>query len=367
MAVSKIQLKKRIALNLYKRYKKNTAKLHSLNYIFWECTLRCNLNCLHCGSDCKKDAHVKDMPVNDFLKAIDQIKEKVNPRETMVVFTGGEPLVRKDIEKAGLELYKRGFPWGMVTNGMLLSETRLNSLLKSGLRALTISLDGLESSHNWLRNNRNSYERAIAAIKLLPGTENLDYDVVTCVNRKNFNELGEIRDLLIKTGVKDWRIFTIFPVGRAKVNEFLQLLPKEFKGLFDFIKQTRKENKIHLNYGCEGFLGNYEKEVRDDFFFCRAGINIASVLADGSISACPSLRDNFIQGNIYKDNFADVWENRYEKYRDRSWAKTGICATCKDYDYCQGNGLHLRNEKTGALLFCHMERIEEGEREPAYK
>jgi radical SAM enzyme (rSAM/lipoprotein system) len=361
MTVSKISLKKRIALNLYKRYKKNEAKLHQLNYILWECTLRCNLNCLHCGSDCKKDAHVKDMPVKDFIGAIDQITGIVNPNETMIVFTGGEVLLRKDIEQAGLELYKRGFPWGIVTNGMLLSEKRLNSMLNSGLRAVTVSLDGLENSHNWLRNNKKSFDKVISSIKLLPKTENLKYDVVTCVNRKNFSELEKIRDLLISIGVKEWRVFTIFPIGRAKVNYFLQLSPVEFKGLFDFIKQTRKENKIKLNYGCEGFLGNYEKEVRDDFFFCRAGINVASVLADGSISACPNLRDNFIQGNIYKDDFAKVWENKYEKYRDRSWTKTGICETCDVYDFCEGNGLHLRDENTEELLFCHLMRIEEGE------
>lgn len=361
MGVSKIPFKKRIALKLFKRYKKNEAKLHPLNYILWECTLRCNLNCLHCGSDCKKDALVPDMPVEDFIKAIDQIKDIVNPNETMIVLTGGEVLMRKDIEKVGLELYKRGFPWGIVSNGMLLSEKRLNSLLNSGLRAVTISLDGLENSHNWLRNNKKSFSKVISAIKLLPKIENLKFDVVTCVNRENYNELDEIRDLLIDIGVKEWRVFTIFPIGRAKVNEQLQLPPTEFKGLFEFIKQTRKEKKIHLNYGCEGFLGNYEKEVRDDFFFCRAGINVASVLADGSISACPNLRDNFTQGNIYKDNFADVWENKYERYRDRSWTKTGICASCKEYDYCEGNGLHLRDEKTGELLFCHLKRIEEGE------
>jgi radical SAM protein with 4Fe4S-binding SPASM domain len=220
----------------------------------------------------------------------------------------------------------------------------------------------LEKSHNWLRNNKKSYNNTIAAIKCLPKIKNLKYDVVTCVNRKNLNELNEIRDLLINIGVEEWRVFTIFPIGRAKINDLLQLNSLEFKGLFDFIKQTRKEKKIHLNYGCEGFLGNYEKEVRDDFFFCRAGINVASILADGSISACPNLRDNFTQGNIHKDNFAEVLENKYEKFRDRSWTKTGICTTCEAYDFCEGNGLHLRDEKTRELLFCHLKRIEEGEK-----
>jgi len=167
---------------------------------------------------------------------------------------------------------------------------------------------------------------------------------------------------LINAGVKEWRIFTVLPIGRAMENKELQLSSKEFKALFEFIKQIRLENKIKLNYGCEGFLGSYEKEVRDNFFICRAGINIASVLADGSISACPNLRKNYIQGNIYQDNFKDIWQNGYSVYRDRSWTRTGVCADCESYKYCEGNGMHLRDEKTGELLFCHLKRIEKGEK-----
>jgi radical SAM enzyme (rSAM/lipoprotein system) len=362
MNVTKIPFRKKIALNLFRRYKTNESKLHKLNYIFWECTLRCNLDCIHCGSDCKRDSTVKDMPAEDFFKALDQVKDSINPNTTMIVLTGGEPLVRKDIEKIGKELYSGGFPWGMVTNGMLLTEQKLQSLLNSGLRAITISLDGLEESHNWLRGNEISFRNAISAIKLLPKTQDLIYDVVTCVNQRNINELSQIRDLLINSGINKWRVFTIFPVGRAKEKSQLQLDPIEFKSLFDFIKKTRQEKKINLNYGCEGFLGAFESEVRDNFFFCNAGINVASVLADGSISACPSLRDNFIQGNIYKDNFAEIWRNKYEIFRDKRWTKTGICSDCEFYKYCEGNGMHLRDEKTGKLLFCHLKRIEEGEK-----
>lgn len=360
MTVSKISLRKKIALNLFKKYKENESKIHSLSYVFWECTLRCNLHCQHCGSDCKKDTSVKDMPLSDFLRAIDQLQNSVNPNKTMIVLTGGEPLLRDDLEEVGLNLYQRGFPWGMVTNGMLLSKEKLTSLLNSGLRAITISLDGLEESHNWLRGNKKSYDKAVEAVRCLPEFPDLKYDVVTCVNRKNYDELGQLRDMLISWGIAEWRIFTIFPIGRAKENEMLQLSASEFKGLFEFIRETRKAGKIKLNYGCEGYLGSYEGEVRDNFFFCQAGINIGSILADGSISACPSLRDNFIQGNIYQDNFADVWNNRFEKYRDRSWTKTGLCAECEYYKYCEGNGLHLRDEKTGELLFCHLQRLVKG-------
>jgi radical SAM enzyme (rSAM/lipoprotein system) len=361
MSVSKIPMKKRMALYLFSKYRNNCKKIHKLNYIFWECTLRCNLNCLHCGSECNKNPAIKDMPQADFLQALDQIKDIVDPNHTMVVLTGGEALMRKDIESVGINLYNRGFPWGLVTNGMLLTRERLHSLVNSGLRSVTVSLDGTETSHNHLRRNENSFRNAYNAIKYLKEVPDLVYDVVTCVYPGNYDELDKIKELLINAGVERWRLFTIFPVGRAKENAELQLSSQKFKGLFDYIVRTRNEGRIKASYGCEGFLGNYENEVRENFFFCKAGISVASVLVDGSISACPDLRENFIQGNIYKDNFRDVWENRYEIYRDRSWTKTGICAECKSYKYCEGNGMHLRNEKNGELLFCHLKRIEEGE------
>lgn len=362
MTVTKIPLRKKIALDLFKKYKDNESKIHRLNYILWECTLRCNLKCIHCGSDCKKDASIADMPARDFFKALDEITEIVDPGNTMIVLTGGEALLRKDLEQIGSGLYKRGFPWGIVTNGMLLNRQRLDSLLNSGLRAITISFDGLEHSHNWLRGDNRSYPAALNAICLLPAIPDLKYDVVTCVNQKNFSELEQLKELLISKGIKNWRVFTVFPVGRAKDHKELQLEPRMFKELFEFIRQFRKEGRINVSYGCEGFLGNYEQEVRDNFFNCRAGINVASILADGSISACPNLRENFIQGNIYRDNFREVWETRYQAFRDKSWTKTGICSDCEFYKYCEGNGMHLRDEKTGELLFCHLNRIEEGER-----
>lgn len=354
---NKLSLKKRLGLKLYKQYKANETKAHQLKYLFWECTLRCNLSCLHCGSDCKVDSSVKDMPLTDFLKVIDEISPTVNPNKTMIVLTGGEPLVRKDIALCGKELYQRGFPWGMVTNGYLLNKQRFSELMQSGLRALTISLDGFEDEHDWFRNRKGSYRRAKQAIDRAAKEPDLEFDVVTCVNKKSISRLQDLKNELIKAGVKQWRLFTVFPIGRAKENDLLLLSNKQFRQLFDFIKATRKEGKISASYGCEGFLGNYEAEVRDNFFFCRAGISIGSVLADGSISACPSLRENFVQGNIYSDSFTDVWENKFQAMRDRSWTKTGPCANCEYYAYCEGNGLHLRDEKTGKLLFCHYEKI----------
>lgn len=354
-----MNIKEKIAYSLFQRHKKNQVLLHELSYLMWECTLRCNLNCLHCGSDCTKEADVPDMPLSDFLKVLDSITPNVNPNKTMIVITGGEPLVRKDLEQCGEAIYNRGFPWGIVTNGYGLTKSRLESLLNAGLRSITVSFDGYTpESHEWLRGKGGSWQRAKEAITRIAATDKLVYDVVTCVNKKNINELEDLKKLLISLGVRQWRLFNIFPKGRAEGNELFQLSPAEFTFLLDFIAQTRKEALIQASFGCEGYLGEYEMLVRNSPFFCRAGINIGSVLADGSISACASLRNDYIQGNIYKDDFWTVWNEKFQVMRDRSWTRTGKCVQCKSYKYCEGNGLHLRDQTSGELYFCHLELIQ---------
>ena len=148
----------------------------------------------------------------------------------------------------------------------------------------------------------------------------------------------------------------MFPIGRAAHDAELQLSPEEFRGMLDFIKHTRQSGDIRISYGCEGFLGNYEGDVRDHLFSCQAGITVGSVLIDGSISSCPSIRADYHQGNIYQDEFMEVWENRFLPYRDREWMRTGECASCDYFRYCRGNGMHLRNEK-GELLVCHLHKL----------
>lgn len=339
----------------FRKFKKAETKKHELNYLFWECTARCNLNCLHCGSDCSKDSSFPDMPIDIFLKAIDTI-ETIPPNFT-VVFTGGEPLLRNDIELCGKELRKRGFKWSIVSNGYLYDKQRHISLLNAGIGALTISLDGLKESHNWLRNNPNSFDKVINAIELAASSNRINFDIVTCVNQKNFDELEQIRQLLISKKVKAWRLFTIIPIGRAKNNPDLSLTDIQFVKLMDFITEQRKSKEIDIKFSCEGYVGKYESKVRDSYFFCRAGINIGSILIDGSISACPNIDRTFTQGNINTDNFYEIWKNKYQSFRNREWTKIGQCESCKDYKDCQGNGFHNRHGEKNNVLICHKEKL----------
>ena len=352
-----VSLRRRLALEAWRLNEKQRIKEHPLRQLFWECTLRCNLNCRHCGSDCKTEATQPDMPKEDFLKVLDNIAANTNPNKVFVVITGGEPLMRAALEACGREIYKKGFPWGIVTNGLAMTQKRLKSLMAAGMHTATVSLDGLEEEHNFMRGNKHSFKYAVEAIRLMAAEKDLIFDVVTCVNRRSIKTLDQLKEMLIGLGVKQWRLFTIFPAGRAANDEELKLSSEEHRQLMEFIKRNRKEDKrIKINYCCEGFMGNYEGDIRDHFFSCQAGISVGSVLIDGSIGACPSIRADYHQGNIYKDDFWDVWQNRYEPYRNREWMRTGVCAECNMFRYCQGNGMHLRDNE-GNLLHCNLQKL----------
>ena len=318
------------------------------------------MSCRHCGSDCKVQPSVKDMPAADFLRVIDSITPHVDTHKVFIIFTGGEALLRDDLEEVGLELYRREYPWGLVTNGFLLDEKRLESLLASGMHSITVSLDGFEEQHNWIRRHPQSFAKAEGAIKLLAQQKDILWDVVTCVNPRSYPHLREFRDYLVSLGVPAWRLFSIFPMGRAAHNPELQLSDEQFRGILDFIEGERSKVKgerlINVSYACEGFLGPYEQKVRDHFFYCRSGVEVASIRCDGAISGCTSVRSHMDQGNIYKDDFWDVWQNRFQIMRDRSWARKDQCKDCKVWRYCEGSGLHLYDED-GNLLVCHYRKL----------
>ena len=351
-----LSLRRRIALDITEKVKQNLVREHPLRQLFWECTLRCNLACRHCGSDCRQVSAIKDMPKEDFGRVLDSVAAATDSHKVMINITGGEPLCRPDLEACGRMIYEKEFPWGMVTNGLALTPQRYEKLLRSGLRAMTISLDGIGETHDWMRGHKGSFEKASAAIKMVIDSGEIAFDVVTCVNRRSYAQLADIKEFLVSLGLKEWRLFTVFPVGRAAQDPELQLSNEEFRGLMEFIKATRKEGRIMAEYGCEGFLGNYEGDVRGHFYSCQAGITVGSVLADGSISACPSIRSNFHQGNIYQDDFMEVWNTRFQPFRNRSWMHKDQCASCKVWKYCQGNGMHLR-DADGKLNLCHYSKL----------
>ena len=156
----KITFAKRLVLEAGRAALRTEILEHKLTQLFWECTLRCNLSCRHCGSDCRKTAGLEDPPMSDLLGVLDSSPKDFERGRCVVITTGGEPLVRKDIVQVGAEIKKRGYLWGMVTNGMLLTREKVNELVDTGLDTIAMSFDGFEPEHNWMRGSDLSFKRA---------------------------------------------------------------------------------------------------------------------------------------------------------------------------------------------------------------
>ena len=122
--MAEISLRRRIALDIAASLRKSETEGYPLRQLFWESTLRCNLKCRHCGSDCKQVANTPDMPKEDFFKVLDGIATHTDPHKVFVIVSGGEPTMRADLEECGKGIYSRGFPWGMVTNAYGLTPER---------------------------------------------------------------------------------------------------------------------------------------------------------------------------------------------------------------------------------------------------
>jgi MoaA/NifB/PqqE/SkfB family radical SAM enzyme len=106
------------ALTAFIAAKEQARAEHRLAYLFWECTLRCNLSCRHCGSDCVKDdtSATRELGTDAICRELSAIARRYDPRTITFAIIGGEPLLRHDIEKAGAHAAGLGFAWGIMTS-----------------------------------------------------------------------------------------------------------------------------------------------------------------------------------------------------------------------------------------------------------
>lgn len=347
---------RRLPRALFPLYRRLERSAQVLRYLFVEITQRCNLACLHCGSDCSAAPRADELSVDEWTSFFDYLGARADASGVLVVVTGGEPLCAPELPKLLGALARNRLTFGIVSNGWALDRAMLDRLVAHGLRGLTVSLDGLADTHDWLRDRTGSFERALSAIVAAIELGVPNFDVVTCVNPRNLEQLPALRDLLVELRVPAWRLFSIFPRGRARDNAFVRLSPAQVSRLLEWVADARRIGRRSpaIQWSCEGFLPEaIDRSVRDEPYFCRAGINIGSVLCDGSISACPNISRTLVQGNIRRDDFFHVWNTRFVPFRDRSWMATGECAGCGDWKRCQGNSLHLFDEAVGRTMLCH--------------
>ena len=335
-------------------YRKGLHTVPDLRQLFLELTMRCNEHCLHCGSNCG-DVQSEELSAKRYQLFLDEIKADFGTGRKMLCITGGEPLLRSDFEEILGYAHSIGFRWGMTSNGTMIDKERAKMLRDCGMATISVSLDGLPQTHDAFRRTPGGWDRAMEGIENLLSVGGFEHiQVTTVVTHQNIGELDELFRIFDKMPLDSWRVINIEPMGRAKQYPELLLTPDDYRTMFEFIRNKRIAGEP-VCYGCSHYLGmEYEHEVRDWYFHCTAGTYIASVMANGDITACLDIerRPEFIQGNILRDRFRDVWEQRFQIFRKDLCEENAKCAACPEKQFCHGDSYHSWDFDKHEPLLC---------------
>jgi radical SAM protein with 4Fe4S-binding SPASM domain len=311
-------------------------------YAVWEITLRCDLACVHCGSRAGR-ARPDELDTAACLDLVAQMDD-LGVREVTLI--GGEAYLREDWLDIVRELSRRGISASMTTGGRGLTRERARAAAAAGLRAVSVSIDGVEETHDRLRGVRGSYRAALAALEA--GREaGLGMTVNTQINRLSQPELPRVLDTVIAAGGRAWQVQLTAAMGRAADQPDLLPQPEDLLTLFPMLAELKArcdEARVVLWPGNNiGYFGPYESILRGQMprghmGSCGAGRLTLGIEADGAIKGCPSLQtDPWTGGNVRDARLVDIWERaaplRYTRDRtvDDLW---GFCRTCYYADTC---------------------------------
>jgi radical SAM protein with 4Fe4S-binding SPASM domain len=350
-------------------------------YAVWEVTLACDLACRHCGSRAGH-ARPEELSTTECLDVVEQLAD-LGVREVTLI--GGEAYLRDDWTQLIRASRARGMRTSMTTGGRGFTAERAAAAREAGLSAVSVSIDGLEATHDRLRGVSGSHRAALAALGHARAV-GLPYTVNTQINRLSAPEIPAVADLLVAEGVRAWQIQLTVAMGRAADEPEVLLQPYDLLELFPLLAKLKErcdELKVRMWPGNNlGYFGPYESVLRGQMprghmYSCGAGRSTLGIEADGSIKGCPSLpTEAWVGGNIRDHSLKDIWERggplRYT--RDRTvedlW---GYCRTCYYADECRAGctwtGFVLFG-KPGNNPYCHHRALEhqrEGKRERVVK
>ncbi len=319
-------------------------------WIAWETTRRCNLKCVHCRSSSEMEvkSHL-DFPTEEAYRIIDDIAGYAKP---VVVLSGGEPLLRKDIFEIARYGTDKGLRMCLATNGTLVTEEVCGKIKSSGLRIVSLSLDGsTEEVHDNFRNEKGAFRGIVNAAGLFK-KHGIEFIINSSFTKRNQEEIPRIYRLAKELGATAWYMFMIVPTGRGE--EIMgELISKEdYEDILDWHYQMEKDEDAMLvrptcapHYYRVVLQRAKEEGVkfeRRTLKFstggskgCLAGQLICLIDVDGNVLPCSYFPKP--AGNVREQSFRDIWENSelFRELRDFKSYK-GKCGTCEYVNVCGG-------------------------------
>lgn len=200
--------------------------------VFWETTKACKLTCRHCRADAIEKSLPGELSTQEAKALIDEIWSFGKPYP-IIIFTGGDALMRKDLGVVMRYAAERGMTFAVSPSATpLLTESAIAGIKKSGAFGISISLDGMMGTHEAIRGVEGTWERSIEAIKSAVSL-GLKVQINTCVMKSNVGELPELFSAVKTLGAQIWEVFFLMNVGRG--NSVEPLGPEECEDVCNFL------------------------------------------------------------------------------------------------------------------------------------
>jgi radical SAM protein with 4Fe4S-binding SPASM domain len=216
--------------------------------IFWEVTKGCNLRCIHCRATATELSSPTDLPTERALDIIKQIADFGNP---ILVLSGGEPLYRTDIFDLARFATERGIRVALATNGTLVTKPVAKKIVESGVKRVSISLDGADAlTHDTFRGIPGAFEAAIYGMRNLQEL-GMSVQINTTIARHNAHQLPDVLEMARSLGADALHTFLLVPVGCGVDIASEQMVPpEEYERMLNWFYDRSKDGDIELKATC---------------------------------------------------------------------------------------------------------------------
>ncbi|MBI4344783.1 MAG: radical SAM protein [Euryarchaeota archaeon] len=322
--------------------------------VVWNTTRRCNLRCKHCYIKAEDKEFAGELTTGEAKAFIDDLAGYKVP---VLLFSGGEPLVRKDFYELGKYAADKGLRTVVSTNGTLITKDAAKKMREAGFKYVGVSLDGLSATHNRFRGQRDAFEKATQGIRNALGA-GLNTGVRFTISKYNYKELPQVIDFVVKEKIPRFCMYHLVYAGRGKEIAGSDLSNAERREVMEFLVTKTLElhgKKVPLeiltvdNHADGVYLYRYVKEkeparaqeVMDLLKMhggCSACGKVANVDNLGNIHPC-QFWGHEILGNVRERKFSEIWskgEGFMAEMREKPKHLKGKCSVCSYNSICGG-------------------------------
>jgi 12,18-didecarboxysiroheme deacetylase len=350
------------------RYGRDSSRLpsHLLQFskdkkpvVVWNMGRRCNLKCVHCYAQSKDIEYKNELTTRQGKELIDDLAEFGAP---VILFSGGEPTMRKDLPELALYARSKGMRAVISTNGTLIDKKMARVLKDIGLSYVGVSLDGMRETNDKFRGMKGAFDAALNGMRNCLA-EGVKVGLRFTINKQNVKDIPAIFDLLEKEKIPRVCFYHLVYAGRGSKMVEQELSHEESRKTLDIIMDRTKAlhdkgfpiEVLTVDNHCDGpyvyfrLLKEDPKRAGEVYELLQmnqgnsTGIGIGCVSWDGSVHADQFWR-HYSFGNVKERKFSEIWTDTTNELmaglKNRKpliKANADRCAHCKWFDICNGN------------------------------